>query len=99
MLVDLRNTKWNGVDAERALESIGITVNKNAIPFDPLPPKLTSGLRLGTPAVTTRGLTEPDMRALAVVLKMCLLDECPAQAANLVREIKAHLISIDKFCL
>lgn len=99
MLVNLRNTKWNGADAERALESIGITVNKNAIPFDPLPPKLTSGLRLGTPAVTTRGLTEPDMRALAVALKMCLLDECPAQAANLAREIKKHLTPIGKFCL
>src|SRR5882724_9238677 len=63
MLVDLRarNANFTGAEAEKALESAGIITNKNAVLNDPRPPKVTSGLRLGTPAVTTRGLKENDM--------------------------------------
>src|SRR5258705_12241047 len=66
MLVDLRarNADFTGADAEKALEAAGIITNKNAILNDPRPPKVTSGLRLGTPAVTTRGLKENDMETV-----------------------------------
>src|SRR5688500_15610597 len=67
MLVDLRarNEQFTGADAERALEAAGIISNKNAIYNDPRPPKVTSGIRLGTPALTTRGLKESDMETVA----------------------------------
>ncbi|HWB53452.1 MAG TPA: serine hydroxymethyltransferase [Tepidisphaeraceae bacterium] len=67
MLVDLRarNADLTGADAEKALEAAGIITNKNAILNDPRPPKVTSGLRLGTPAVTTRGLKEKDLASVA----------------------------------
>ena len=67
MLVDLRgrSADLTGADAEKWLEKAGIIVNKNGIPFDPRSPVVTSGLRLGTPAVTTRGLKEPQMEQLA----------------------------------
>src|SRR5213595_3358902 len=67
MLVDLRarNESFTGADAEKALESAGIITNKNAIYNDPRPPKVTSGLRLGTPALTTRGLKEKEMEKVA----------------------------------
>jgi len=67
MLVDLRarNAQYTGADAEKALEAAGVITNKNAILNDPRPPKVTSGIRLGTPAVTTRGLREADMVTVA----------------------------------
>ena len=70
MLVDLRPRDENltGQDAERWLESAGIIVNKNGIPNDPRPPMVTSGLRLGTPALTTRGMREPQMQQVAALL-------------------------------
>jgi glycine hydroxymethyltransferase len=64
MLVDLRSKGLTGKAAEAGLEKAGITVNKNAIPFDPEKPMVTSGIRIGTPAVTTRGLKEADMDIL-----------------------------------
>ncbi len=65
MLVDLTSTGLTGKQAEAALEQVGITCNKNAIPFDPRPPAVTSGIRLGTPAVTTRGLGPTEMVQIA----------------------------------
>jgi len=65
MLVDVRGAKINGQEAEDVLEQIGITVNKNLIPFDPAPPRVTSGIRLGTPAVTTRGFGQAEMETIA----------------------------------
>jgi len=62
MLVDLTPKGVNGADAEVALERAGITTNKNGIPFDPLPPVQTSGIRVGTPAGTTRGFGEAEFR-------------------------------------
>lgn len=64
MLVDLRSSDMNGSDAETVLRQSGIVVNKNMIPFDPLPPLVTSGLRLGVAAVTSRGMTENDMERI-----------------------------------
>ncbi|WP_310833420.1 serine hydroxymethyltransferase [Paenibacillus pedocola] len=73
MLLDTRNLNITGKDAEKVLDSIGITVNKNAIPFDPTSPFVTSGIRIGTPAVTSRGMDEQAMvtigRIIANVLK------------------------------
>lgn len=68
MLVDLRNKNITGKDAEKLLDKIGITVNKNTIPFDPQSPFVTSGIRIGTPAVTTRGFKEDDMKEIGTII-------------------------------
>jgi len=65
MLVDLRNKGITGKDAETALDASGITLNKNSVPFDDKPPMVTSGVRIGTPAVTTRGMKEGEMDKIA----------------------------------
>jgi len=65
MLIDLTEKRITGADASKALGSVNITVNKNLIPFDKKSPAVTSGIRIGTPAVTTRGLKEPQMRKIA----------------------------------
>jgi len=65
ILVDLRETDITGQMAEDTLEKAGITVNKNAIPFDPRPPSIASGIRIGTPAITTRGMKENEMEIIA----------------------------------
>ena len=61
MLVNLSGTPLTGKDAEEGLERVGITVNKNTVPFETRSPFITSGIRIGTPAVTTRGMKEPEM--------------------------------------
>ncbi|MFC3747516.1 serine hydroxymethyltransferase [Paenibacillus sp. GCM10012306] len=91
MLIDTRNLGITGKEAEKVLDSIGITVNKNAIPFDPTSPFVTSGIRLGTPAVTSRGMDEKAMsvigRIIANVLKNpkdeAILTEAGRQVAEL----------------
>jgi len=65
MIIDLRNLNITGKDAEDALGHAGITVNKNSIPFETLSPSVTSGIRMGTPAVTTRGMKTPEMQIIA----------------------------------
>src|SRR6185503_19789313 len=65
MLVDVTPLGVTGKQAESLLDEVGITVNKNAIPFDALPPNTASGIRLGTPATTTRGFGPAEMRAIA----------------------------------
>ena len=65
MLIDLRNKNVTGKQAETALDKAGITVNKNAVPFDTKPPLITSGIRIGTPAMTTRGMKEEEMKIIA----------------------------------
>ncbi|MFZ0448936.1 MAG: serine hydroxymethyltransferase [Desulfatiglandaceae bacterium] len=72
VLLDLRSKGLTGVAAQESLENVGITCNKNAIPFDPLGPEVTSGLRLGTGAVTTRGLSVPEMGKLADLIDRVL---------------------------
>jgi len=68
MLVDLQDKGMTGKQAQIDFEEIGITLNKNAIPYDPNPPWVTSGVRIGTPAVTTRGMKEPQMREIAKII-------------------------------
>ncbi|WP_150270604.1 serine hydroxymethyltransferase [Paenibacillus tepidiphilus] len=86
MLIDTRNLNITGKDAEKVLDSIGITVNKNAIPFDPTSPFVTSGIRIGTPAVTSRGMDEQAMvtigRVIAKVLKNPKDDSTLSEAAR-----------------
>ncbi|MFY9188082.1 MAG: serine hydroxymethyltransferase [bacterium] len=72
LLLDLRPQKLTGKDAEAMLDEINITVNKNTIPYDPESPFVTSGLRLGTPAMTTRGLTTADMDEIADIIAQAL---------------------------
>ena len=72
LLVDLRPQKITGKDAEAMLDEINITVNKNTIPYDPESPFVTSGLRLGTPAMTTRGLSTADMDEIADIIAQAL---------------------------
>jgi glycine hydroxymethyltransferase len=74
LLVDLRPFGLTGKVAEKRLEEAGITVNKNTIPFDPQKPFVTSGIRLGTPALTTRGMKEPEMRAIGDMIARVLKD-------------------------
>ncbi|MDZ7288868.1 MAG: serine hydroxymethyltransferase [candidate division KSB1 bacterium] len=74
MLVDLRNRDLTGKEAEAALEAAGITVNKNMVPEDPQPPTVTSGIRIGTPALTTRGMKENEMREIAFLIDKILSD-------------------------
>lgn len=77
MLVDVRSVNLTGKVAEKLLDEIGITVNKNAIPFDPTSPFVTSGIRIGTPAATSRGLQEADMEEIAEIIYMVLSNtEC-----------------------
>jgi len=74
MLVDLTKQGKTGKEVERNLDEVGITCNKNTIPNDPQSPFVTSGIRLGTPAVTTRGFTEEDMTEVAELISMVIKD-------------------------
>lgn len=74
MLVDLRSLNLTGKEAEKMLDSVGVTCNKNTIPNDPQSPFVTSGVRIGTPAVTTRGMKEEDMKEIAAIIAMTLKD-------------------------
>jgi len=89
VLVDLGPTGLDGKTAEGRLEEVGITVNRNAIPFDERPPMNPSGLRIGTPALTTRGLVEEDMGEIARVISVALSDDFEAEKAELLERTTA----------
>ena len=72
ILIDLTDRGMTGADAQEALEQARITVNKNSIPFDPLPPAKASGIRIGTPAVTTRSMGRDEMRLIAALVSKVL---------------------------
>ena len=72
VLVDLRESELDGQQAEDRLHSVGITVNRNAVPFDPRPPMVTSGLRIGTPALATRGLQVDDFHEVGKIIARAL---------------------------
>ena len=74
MLVDLQNMNITGKELQNRLDEVYITVNKNSVPNDPASPFITSGIRIGTPAVTTRGLKEEDMKIIAKLIKMTVTD-------------------------
>jgi len=85
MVVDLRNKKISGKEAQNLLDKAGITVNKNTVPFDPNPPYNPSGIRLGTPAVTTRGMKEKEMKKIALWIKRVIEDK---DYSKVNREVK-----------
>ncbi|MGH2975385.1 MAG: serine hydroxymethyltransferase [Solirubrobacterales bacterium] len=89
VLVDLTPTGLDGQTAEDRLEAVGITVNRNAIPFDPRPPMNPSGLRIGTPALTTRGLVEDDLREIAEVICSALSDRFEPEKGALAERTRA----------
>ncbi len=89
VLTDLTATGVFGKEAERRLEQVGITVNRNAIPFDERPPLDPSGLRIGTPALTTRGLLEDDMREIAAVIGAALGDDYESEKDSLLDRSRA----------
>lgn len=98
MLVDLRNINITGKKAEKLLDSVGITVNKNTIPFDPESPFVTSGIRIGTPAVTTRNMGEEQMREIGTIIATVLKnpedegiqDQARQQVADLCRRFPLY---------
>src|SRR4029077_10806323 len=85
MLVDVFSKGTTGKVAEAALGKAGITVNKNAIPFDQNPPMVASGIRVGPPAVTTRGMREPDMAAIGDLIARALKTPEDDRALGMVR--------------
>ncbi len=75
LLVDLQSVKIGGVEAQTVLESVNITVNKNTIPYDPQPPARPSGIRLGTPAITSRNMKEPEMAQIASFIDLAIKNQ------------------------
>ena len=92
MLVDLRNKNLTGKDTQEALDQAGITVNKNAVPFDDKSPLITSGIRIGTPAVTTRGMKESEMEVIAELIDKVLSN---IGNQNIYREVE---LSVKELC-
>jgi glycine hydroxymethyltransferase len=89
VLVDLTSTGLDGQTAEDRLDAVGITVNRNTIPFDPRPPLNPSGLRIGTPALTTRGMTPEDMTEIGSIIASALGDEFEAEREALAARSRA----------
>lgn len=91
MLVDMQNKDITGKEAEHLLDEAGVTVNKNAIPFDPQSPFVTSGIRIGTPATTTRGMKEEEMKIIAEIIDLVISkrddDAAQAKARTMVKEL------------
>lgn len=87
MLVDLQNLDLTGKEVEKLLDSVHITCNKNTVPNDPKSPFVTSGIRLGTPAITTRGAKEDDMITIADAIKAAVIDKDNDKAMALVKSI------------
>lgn len=90
ILIDVRNKGLTGKKAEELLEAVNVTTNKNTIPFDPESPFITSGIRIGTPAVTTRGMKEEEMRRIAEIIDLALDDD------NSREEVKEKVIKLCK---
>jgi glycine hydroxymethyltransferase len=91
VLADLRDSELNGQEAEDRLDEVGITVNRNAVPFDPLPPAVSSGLRIGTPALATRGFADDEFgevgRIIASALTSPWSEELRAELADRARAL------------
>ncbi len=91
LLVDLSNADVTGQEAEDALHEVGITVNKNLVPFDPRPPRVTSGIRLGTPAVTTRGFRQAEIKTVANLILSVIFNINDEAKLKEVRQAVAKL--------
>lgn len=93
MLVDLTNFNITGKEAEEALDKAGITVNKNTIPFDTKPPTVTSGIRIGTPSVTTRGMGEQEMEEIAEIIERVIKN---ISNESVIKDMKKKVQSLCK---
>ncbi|MBA7635967.1 Serine hydroxymethyltransferase [subsurface metagenome] len=93
VLVDLTTTGVTGLQVEEALQSVGIVVNRNTIPFDPRSPRITSGIRLGTPAVTTRGFGKDEMKQISALIARVISDVANQGIQDQVREEVRQLSS------
>ena len=91
VLVDLRNTGLTGKQVEDALGKANITVNKNAVPFDPLPPTKTSGIRLGTAALTTRGMKEEEMKLIARLISQVIKN---LEDETVIERVKSQVLEL-----
>ena len=89
VLMDIRSTGVSGADAEKRCDAAGITLNKNSIPFDPQTPAVTSGIRVGTPAVTTQGMRVGSMAEIASLIVRAIKDENGSEAESIKREVHA----------
>ena len=89
ILVDLRDSELDGQQAEDRLHEIGITVNRNAVPFDPRPPMISSGLRIGTPALATRGFQAEDFSEVGAILAAALRSDFDARKGELTERVSA----------
>ncbi|MCT4595028.1 MAG: serine hydroxymethyltransferase [Anaeromicrobium sp.] len=95
ILIDLRNKNITGKEAEKLLDEAGVTVNKNTIPYDPESPFVTSGIRIGTPAVTTRGMKENDMETIAEIMSIIIdkkdtIDEAKVMVKDLCEKFPLY---------
>ena len=88
VLVDLRESELTGQDGEDRLHEIGITVNRNAVPFDPRPPMVSSGLRIGTPALATRGVTVEDFEEIGRIISRALQPDFDGVRAELAERVQ-----------
>ncbi|TAK70727.1 MAG: serine hydroxymethyltransferase [Actinomycetota bacterium] len=88
-LIDLQPVGVTGAEAEARCDAARITLNKNAIPFDPQPPSIGSGIRVGTPAVTTQGMAEPDMKEIAALIGRAVRDADGSAAADVGQQVAA----------
>ena len=91
MLIDLRNKNITGKLAENALEKADITVNKNMVPFDDKSPFVTSGIRVGTAAITTRGFKEEDMQEIVDLIDQVLTN---AEDEQNLQDVKKHVLAL-----
>jgi glycine hydroxymethyltransferase len=91
LLINLRATSLTGREAEEALSQVGIIANKNNIPFDEKPPVVTSGIRLGTPALTTRGMKEDEMREIGQIIAKVLRNPEDRMVLNRIKKRVAEL--------
>ena len=91
-LVDLTNKNITGKDAASVLDRVGITINKNLIPFDTKSPFVASGIRIGTPAVTTRGMKEPQMKKIAKLIDRVLTNPNDGKNISQVRKEVSALV-------
>ena len=93
MLVDVRPVGLTGKQAEKALDAVGITVNKNTIPYDPNKPAIASGIRIGTPAITTRGMKEAEMERIGALIGRILLAKADETVA---KDVAAEVLDLTR---
>jgi glycine hydroxymethyltransferase len=86
-LIDLRELGVSGADAERRCDAAGIVLNKNAIPFDPQPPSVASGIRVGTPSVTTQGMGTEQMAHVGRLIATAVTDDSEATRADVAAQV------------